>query len=132
MPLPEFMEALEKIAQLILETTCNPRLPGIHLDVRRQPRGFHFEMTRGRSVLIKVRTNQGEKVLSCKVKGMGSRRVESLGDLRCCICAHLVPNMRVFNLIQAVMEDRVELEDTGWERGPMKRLALRDGAGLRV
>ena len=116
MRLLTFMAALESIGELLGALTKRPTQLQLVSSADREHR---FEMLRnGRGVRIKVRVSE-DWVESCWVKRLYSeawnqyRRVEDLGDLKNCICAHLVPCMRVVNVLKAMMQEQLTLGPSG-------------------
>ena len=152
MRLHALMVSLEKIAELMLDLTCKRPLSEntIHLNLisksedAKRPK---FEMIRGkRRLVIKVLTEQNEGVVvdTCKAKRCDEQglrlgpyqTIQSLGELRDCVCAHLVPNMRVLNVLKALLQDLLVLsfcdqkDEEG--NGPCKCLMMGGGEKAKL
>ena len=136
------MLTLEEVAQLILDLTCK-NMKSVELNLLPSALGTRlllFEVKRAdKRILVKVKTDTEQKaVLSVKVKRDGiNRKVVDVGDLRNCICAQLVPNMRVFNVLMSILGDQLELlpfhrdddDHDDHDDGPTKELVLKGAGG---
>jgi len=114
-----FMESLQEMAELVVDLTCADKVLVLDVERRNEAKGYtEFRLERGDRGLI-VRVTSRDII---KVRRLHEKRFKvikkGLGELRDCIFAHLVPNMRVFGVLKGVLEERLTLE-------------LNDGAGPR-
>ena len=126
-PLIELMMWLEQTAGYIHGLT-HPSTPRIFIDLlKRTESALQFELSRGDSsrVIINVWLMQGDPMHTERVSIKNGRDMEDLGDLKACICARLLPSMRVLNLLNQVLQDKLEL--VFFPRGNQRKLVMQDG-----
>jgi hypothetical protein len=123
--LAEVVLCLENTVTLIEDLTCSPVLKA-RLIVGQDNLSFVVRRGAAKSVHVLVTLMEGiEKkllVASCVAErsGGGRREAEDLGDLRDCICSHLVPSLRALILLKSFMLEALDMEFCPY--GPCKML----------
>jgi len=125
-----FMTLLEEMAELVVDLTCKGKV-ALDLLTRNVDEGYiKFKVSRGasKSLIIKLTTSSdGTVIKACKVRRSYEKKYKAtreMGELRDCIFAHLVPNMRVFSVLKSVLQERLSLEFTAGDSMPRKGLCL--------
>ena len=119
----ELVLELEAIGGLIRDMTCE------HLvEMRLLGSPPRFEMRRKKGCEIEIRRdNEGVHVR--RLPGGRERAMEDVADLRDCVCAGLVPSLRAVNLLQTLMQERLQMRPC--RRGPAKKLVA-SGEGQQI
>jgi hypothetical protein len=95
--LGELVAQLEEIGGLIRDLTCANL-------VEVQVVGTVVEMRRREEHCIAIRRAEEGAVYVRRMPGGAERAMEDLGDLRDCVCAGLVPGLRVVNLLRVFLQ----------------------------
>jgi len=124
----DLMEAIEKIAEFISEL-CVQR-DKINIDLLSEEEDSEnrntlcFNISRNKAKYVQVQAVvDANSVRECKVIALVAepesdhdyyfkkeRKVTDLGDLKNCICSHLVPSLRIVAILKEILADRLHLE----------------------